>query len=61
MNKLNKKIWERVNELLAADKAPDDILEQLDKLRKKLPKSERVHFDDFYEAAIVKFDIVDPE
>lgn len=50
-----------MNELLAADKAPDDILEQLDKLRKKLPKSERVHFDDFYEAAIVKFDIVDPE
>ncbi len=43
--------FEQAERLLQQNPIPTDIVEQLDALRKSVPKNMRVLFDDYYEAA----------
>jgi len=53
---LDHKNIEKARKLLQQDPVSKNIIEELDKLRKNVPKDELSLFDLFYEAAIVASD-----
>jgi len=50
---MNPDPFDQAFELLKQQPLPADIIEQLDRLRKKVPRGQREQFDQLYEGAIV--------